>query len=331
MPAGVLLTRAFFDICGRELQETATDAGVEIEPILLEQYVAADYDAELLARVNLAFFSSDLIRNRGSGFHEAVVSAPNLQWFHLCGVGIDRARYGALLDRGVRITNSIGVNNEPIALNAVTGLLVLAREFPHWLQAQRERTWSPIDWDSPILPLDLAGQTLVLVGVGAVGSRIAEFARLLHMHVIGVRRSPYSGEAVDEMVHPRELDRVLKDADWLFLACTLTDETRGLIDARRLSLLRRGARLVNISRGAVVVEEDLIEALRSGQLRGAYMDVFAKEPLPLDSPLWDMPNVVITPHNAAISSGKYRREADLFFENLRRWSRNEPLINEVAL
>jgi phosphoglycerate dehydrogenase-like enzyme len=331
VPLGVLLTQAFYQDYGRELQETAERAGIEVEPVLLEQCVAADYDAELLARVNLAFFSSDLIRNRGSGFHEAVVVAPNLQWFHLCGVGVDRARYGALLDRGVRITNSIGVNNEPIALNAVTGLLVLAREFPHWLQAQQERIWRPIDWDSPILPLDLAGQTMVLVGVGAVGSRIAEFARLLRMHVVGVRRSPHSGEAVDEMVHPKELDRVLKDADWLVLACTLTDETRGLIDARRLALLKRGARFVNISRGAVVVEEDLIEALKSGQLRGAYMDVFAKEPLPAESPLWDMPNVVITPHNAAISSGKYRREADLFFQNLRRWSRGQPMLNEVAL
>jgi phosphoglycerate dehydrogenase-like enzyme len=330
VPLGTLLTRDFYEICGADLQKAAAEAGLELQPVFLED-AASEGAPHLADAISIAYFSSDLIRKRGNGFHEVLARAPGLRWFHLCGVGVDRQRYGPLMERGVRITNSIGVNNEPIALNAVTGMLMLIREFPHHIEAQRERAWRPIDWDSPILPLDPAGQKLVLVGVGAVGSRIAEFAKLLRMHVVGVRRSPYAGEAVDEMVPPRELDRVLVDADWLVLACTLTEETRGLVDARRLGLLKRGARLVNISRGAVVNEEALIEALQGGQLRGAYLDVFAKEPLPQDSPLWQMPNVIMTPHNAAISRGKYQREAGLFFENLRRWARDEALINEVTL
>jgi phosphoglycerate dehydrogenase-like enzyme len=330
VPLGTLLTRDFYAICGEQMHQVAGEAGLDLQPVFLED-VASEGAEAAASEIALAFFSSDLIRKRGNGFHEVLARAPGLRWFHLCGVGVDLQRYGPLLERGVRITNSIGVNNEPIALNAVTGMLMLIREFPHHLESQREGAWRPIDWDSPMLPLDPAGQKLVLVGVGAVGSRIAEFAKLLRMHVIGVRRSPYAGEAVDEMVHPRELDGVLADADWLVLACTLTDETRGLIDARRLSLLKRGARLVNISRGAVLKEDALIDALQTGQLRGAYLDVFAKEPLPPDSPLWRMPNLIMTPHNAAISSGKYQREADLFFENLRRWAGDQPLINEVTL
>jgi phosphoglycerate dehydrogenase-like enzyme len=132
------------------------------------------------------------------------------------------------------------------------------------------------------------------------------------------------------MVTPADLDRVLPAADWLVLAPILSPETRGMIDARRIALLPRGARVINISRGAVIDETAMIEALRSGQLGGAYLDVFEKEPLPADSPLWSLPNVILTPHNSAVSRGKFYREADLFFENLRRWATGRPLINEVT-
>jgi phosphoglycerate dehydrogenase-like enzyme len=131
------------------------------------------------------------------------------------------------------------------------------------------------------------------------------------------------------MVHPSELDTVLPEADWLALACPLTEETRGLIDARRLALLPDGARVLNVARGAVIDEDAMIECLRSGRLAGAYLDVFTQEPLPQESPLWAMANVIVTPHNATVSSGKYERECRLFLDNLRRWAAGEPLINEV--
>ena len=126
-----------------------------------------------------------------------------------------------------------------------------------------------------------------------------------------------------------QLDTVLHLANWLVLAPILTAETRGMIDARRLALMPAGARVINISRGAVIDEEAMIESLRNGYLGGAYLDVFNREPLPSESPLWQLPNVILTPHNAAASQGKYKREAGLFFENLRRWGRGQPLVNEV--
>jgi phosphoglycerate dehydrogenase-like enzyme len=123
---------------------------------------------------------------------------------------------------------------------------------------------------------------------------------------------------------------VLPKADWLVLACPLTDETRGLIDARRLDLLPAGARIANVARGAVIDEEAMIEALRAGRLAGAYLDVFTREPLPAESQLWDMPNVIVTPHNSTVSAGNRRRQAEIFLDNLRRWGRGEPLTNLVV-
>ncbi|MGZ9014219.1 MAG: NAD(P)-dependent oxidoreductase, partial [Burkholderiales bacterium] len=154
--------------------------------------------------------------------------------------------------------------------------------------------------------------------------------RELGVHVIGVRRSPgRADESVDELVTPEEFGEVLPRADWLIIACPLTEETRGLIDAAMLARLKRGARIVNIARGEIVDEAAMIEALRSGRLRGAYLDVFQNEPLRPDSPLWDMPNVIVTPHNSPAASGHDRRVYDLFAANLGRWSSGEPMVNEI--
>jgi len=126
-----------------------------------------------------------------------------------------------------------------------------------------------------------------------------------------------------------QLADLLPRADWLFLACPLTPETRGLIDAAAIARLPRGARVINVARGKIVAEPALVEALASGRLGGAYLDVFDTEPLPADSPLWDMPNVLVSPHNATISAGNESRVRVIFLENLRRWGRGEPLLHEA--
>jgi phosphoglycerate dehydrogenase-like enzyme len=136
-------------------------------------------------------------------------------------------------------------------------------------------------------------------------------------------------DPVDELHHPAALAELLPRADWLALACPLTDETRNMIDTRALALLPRGARILNVARGEVIDEPALIEALRGGQVGGAYLDVFQIEPLPAESPLWDLPNVIITPHNSAASAGNDGRAAAIFLRNLRHWAHGEPLVNEV--
>ena len=328
---GVLLTRRFVDIYGPVFHERAAAAGLDVEVLVLENTVGAMLPPELRPRVRIAFQSGDLQRGNMKGFFDTIADAPNLGWMQSFGVGVDATRFGPLMQRGVRITNAVGVNSEPIALHALTGLLMLSRRFTHYGRAQQAHEWRPINWDAPESPPDLNTQTLVIVGLGAVGSRIARFARELGLRVVGIRRNAAAGsDAVDEVRPPSELDDVLPRADWLVLACPLTPETRGLIDSRRLALMPRGAHLINVARGEVLVEPALIEALQTSELRGAYLDVFAKEPLAPESPLWDMPNVIVSPHNAAASNGKFKREGDFFLSNLERWARNDRLLNEVA-
>ena len=179
------------------------------------------------------------------------------------------------------------------------------------------------------LPRDLPGQTAVLVGWGPIGQRIGDFLRLLGLRLIVVRTQPAAVSDGVEMVTFETLPQVLPRADWLLLACPLTDKTRRLVDARALAAMPRGAGLINVARGEVVVEADLIEALRVGHLGSAFLDVFEHEPLGADSPLWDLPHVIVTPHSAGHSDGNYQRVIDMFLDNLRRWCADAPLRNAI--
>jgi phosphoglycerate dehydrogenase-like enzyme len=228
----------------------------------------------------------------------------------------------------VLLTTSPGAAAEPIAHSALAGLLALSRGFSHWTDAQRRHTWEEHPPDKT--PRDLRGQTLVLLGLGAIGERIARLAHAFGLRVVGVRRQTNrpAGD-VDEIVSPAQLDDVLPRADWLVLACPLTAETRGLIGKEALARLRPSAHLINVARGQIVDEAALIDSLRRGALAGAYLDVFEREPLPPDSPLWDLPNVLISPHDSGASTGNPLRASELFLANLERWLRGEPLVNEV--
>jgi phosphoglycerate dehydrogenase-like enzyme len=256
-------------------------------------------------------------------FHDALRNAPSLRWVHAHSSGADRPVYGELRARSVEVTTSSGANAGVVVQTALAGVLMLARCFPQLLAAQREKTWAPLVGSG--LPRDLAGQTAVIVGWGPIGQGIGALLSALGLHVIPVRSSANAGS-----VRFEDIRTVLPRADWLLLACPLTDRTRGLIDAGALALLPHGARLVNVSRGEVVDEPALIAALRSGALSGAYLDVFAHEPLPAGSPLWDMPNVIVTPHTAGHSDGNEARVAALFLDNLKRWNEGQPLLNRVA-
>jgi phosphoglycerate dehydrogenase-like enzyme len=314
--------------------------GVEIAAVAAQERIAAELlplpadpggrlaDAEC-ARVEVALFSEDIYPDWSRQFFSAVRKAPRLKWLHTFAAGVDHAIYVELIERGVRLTGSSGAAAEPIAHTAIMGMLALARRMPHWLAAQRRRAWDPIRGPDG-LPPDLREQTALVIGLGRIGGEIARLARAFGLHVIGVRRGARRPEdPVDELHPPQALPDLLPRADWLFLACPLTPETRGLIDAAAIARLPRGARVINVARGKIVAEPALVEALASGRLGGAYLDVFDTEPLPADSPLWDMPNVLVSPHNATISAGNESRVRVIFLENLRRWGRGEPLLHEA--
>ena len=280
------------------------------------------------ARVEIAFFSTDVFPDHSRQFFSTVRKAPQLKWLHAFNVGVDHPIFTELLGRGVRVTTSAGSTAQPIAQTAIMGLLALARGFPRWLVAQRGRQWNP---ERKLLPPDLHTQTAVVVGLGRIGAEIARLARALGLKVIGIRRSPRrADDPVDELHPPAALPGLLSRCDWLIIACPLTPETRGLVDAQAIAALPKGARVINIARGEIVDEPALIEALKSGHLAGAYLDVFATEPLPPDSPLWELPNVLATPHNSAVAAGNDERVLEIFLANLERWRRGAPLENEVT-
>lgn len=261
-------------------------------------------------------------------FHDALRAAPSLRWVHIHSAGADRPLYGELRARGVQVTTSSGANAAVVAQTALAGVLALARQFPRLMAAQRERRWEPLFGSG--MPRELEGQTAVVVGWGPIGQRLGRLLVALGLRVVAVRRSGAPAGAGVETVGFDALHQVLPRADWLLLACPLTPLTRNLLDARALALLPPGAHLVNVARGEVADEPALVEALRCGRLAGAFLDVFAQEPLPSDSPLWAMDNVIATPHSAGFSGGNEARVARMFLDNLRAWLQGRPLYNLVV-
>lgn len=324
----LLVSHRFHAIYGSDLAAQAKRENVALEPLVLP----ADREARLAeadcARAEIAFFSGDVFPDYSRQFFSAARRAPGLKWLHVFNAGVDHPIYSEMLERGVQLTTSSGSTAEPIAQTAIAGLLMLARDFPRWLSAQRRHAWEPMRGSD--LPRDLRGQTVLVVGLGKIGREIARLARALGLHVIGIKRSgPQPEDDVDELHPPARIASLLERSDWLVIACPLTAETRGLVNAELLARLPEGARIINVARGEIVDEAALVAALQSGHLAGAYLDVFEKEPLPADSPLWDLPNALISPHNSAAAAGNDERVYRIFVENLKRWSRNEPLLNEV--
>lgn len=293
--------------------------------------LSADPQPGELEGVDAAFVSMDLVASGINirGVMEALRDAAGVQWVHLGWVGSDSPMVRALMARGVKITNSAGATAEPIALSLIGAMLVLYRGFHRWFDAQRRQSWEPLPRDQA--PPDLRGQTMVILGLGGIGTHTAHFARALGLHVIGIRRRPATAaDGVDEWVHPDRLASVLPRANWLAITVPLTAATRQLIDRDAIRLLPKGAYLLNVSRGAIVDQLALTEALMDNHLAGAYLDVFDAEPLVADSPLWSMPNVVVSPHDSWKSQGNDARTDAMFLDELRRWLRDEPLAHLVT-
>ena len=258
--------------------------------------------------------------------------SPSLQWVHIHSAGADRQIYLDLLARGVQITTSSGANAQVVAAVALAGILALARRFPLLWAEQQTRQWLPMM--GARMPRDLPGQTATIVGWGPIGQKLGSLLQVLGLQVVVVRQQVATpqhppSEGV-EMVTFESWTQVLPKTDWLILACPLTSKTRQLVNASALAALPQGAHLINVARGEVVDEPALVAALQSGHLGGAFLDVFAHEPLPPDSPLWAMPQVMITPHAAGHSDGNETRVGQMFLDNLRCWTEGAPLRNSVT-
>ena len=254
--------------------------------------------------------------------HRPIPAHPSVRWIQLGNSGYDHLEPW---DAGrVTVTNGAGVLATYLAESVTGAMIVLARGFLSYVEQQRERCWKPA-WFTP-----LEGRTLLVVGLGAIGECVARNARALGMKILGIRGTPAPHPCADEVHGPDALMALLPAADFVSLHVRLNAATRGLISREAIAAMKPGAYLVNTARGGVVDEAALIDALRSGHLAGAYLDVFETEPLPPESPLWAMPNVLITPHASDSIVGWTRRFATLFADNLDRWRAGEPLVNRVT-
>jgi phosphoglycerate dehydrogenase-like enzyme len=269
-------------------------------------------------------------------FDRLLARAPRLAWVHSASAGVERALTPTARERGVVITNARGVFSRPIAEYVLMMILAISRRLPQLLELQRERTWQPLEGS------ELRDLTIGIVGLGSIGRAVAALASAFGCRVVAVRRrgeagGPARGGDVDglrdvepdELLGPEGLPALLAQSDFVVLAAPLTPETEGMIDDAALAAMKRGSWLVNIARGRLIDERALLRALREGRIGGAVLDTFAEEPLPPDSPFYDLPNVIVTPHTSWSSSRVLDRSVELFCDNLRRFAAGEPLLNVV--
>ncbi len=310
-------TDTFFDANTDRLGAIAPD----LEIVALrrgEEVSAADIE-----RITIAFFSDDAWPERAAPFMKVALEATNLQWLHSMSAGVDSPIFSMFMDRGVRVTTSSGASAAPIAGTVMLYLLAMSRGLPHWMRAKAAHEWSPKSFR------ELDGQRLVVVGYGPIGLEVVRLAEAFRMDPVIVRRAAHGDEPYPVRTLA-ELTDAVSDADAVVVALPLTETTRGIVSANVIDAMAPHAMFVNVGRGELVDQPALTAALESGRLGGAGLDVFAIEPLPADDALWDLPNVIISPHSSGASDGSTQRVVEIFLDNLGRFVRSEPLRNEVS-
>lgn len=261
------------------------------------------------------------------GFDAVVAKSPKLKWLQIHPAGAERPIYRELRARGVKVTTASGATAVTVAHSTLGAVIAINRRFPLLADAQRRHAWEPRLGERS--PRDLAGQCAVIVGMGPIGRNIASLLAMLGMRSIGVRRTAEPVEPCERVVAYEQLHEVLPQADWLILCCPASPLTRGIANAAAFAAMPEGAHFINVARGEVAVEADVIAALQGGRLAGAYLDVFEREPLDASSPLWDLPNVIVSPHTASHSLGQNEAIFGIFLDNLVRFRASQPLRNDV--
>jgi len=252
--------------------------------------------------------------------------APGIRWLHTISAGVERLLVPEITDRpDLVLTNNTGAYDVPIAEHVVAMLFAASKRVPAHLATQARH-----EWKRDLEHTELRGATLVILGLGSIGGELARLASGLGMRVLGVRRDATRiVPGVERVVPPEQLGDLAAEADYLAVTSALTPATRGLLSAAVIARLRPHAWIVNIARGAIIDEPALISALQEHRIGGAALDVFAVEPLPADSPLWDLDNVIVTPHVSNSSPRVRERSLALVVENVRRFKAGEPLLNVV--
>jgi phosphoglycerate dehydrogenase-like enzyme len=256
-------------------------------------------------------------------------AAKKLRWIHSPAAAVHQLLFPELIASDVMLTNGREVHGATVAELVIALIFALAKKLPLAMRCQEQRVWGQNQvWESRPQPREVAGATLGLIGLGSIGTEVTKRASAIGMRVIAVRNRVEAGKPdnVEQVYAPSQIDLMLSQSDYVVIAAPLTSSTAGMINAERLTSMKPDAYLINVSRGQLVDEPALAEALRSKRIAGAALDVFEKEPLPPDSPLWDLQNLLITPHIAGFSEKLWERHYNFFTENLRCYLNHQPLI-----
>jgi phosphoglycerate dehydrogenase-like enzyme len=276
-------------------------------------------DLARVAEAEVAFCGISLDRVR-----RLLASTPKLRWLHTPAAGVDRfLDLPDFRERGIALTNNSGSYDIQIAEHVLALVLAASKRLHLYRDQQTRREWQDLEHD------ELRDQTLVVFGAGSIGGEVVRLAAAIGMRVIAVRRRLGEVPGAHRVVTPEFLADTAAEADYLVVAAPLTPATRGAISREVIARMKKTAWIVNIARGPIIDEDALVEALREGRIGGAGLDTFVQEPLPAHSPLWSLPNVVVTPHASNSSPRVRQRTLALFVENVRRFKAGEPLLNRV--
>jgi len=257
--------------------------------------------------------------------------AHRLRWIHSPAAAVHQLMFPELVASNVMVTNARSVHGPVVAEHAIALMFALAKKIPATVHLQQKHVWGQEQlWTNPPRPRELQGSTVGLVGLGSIGSEVAKRAAALGMRVVAVRENPEKQDrSVENIFGAAQLGQMLREADYVVVAAPLTKETRHLFDSTLLAQMKPHAYLINVSRGALIDENALVAALAQGKVAGAALDVFEREPLAPESPLWDMEQVLITPHTAAVTEKLWERHYQLIRENLQRYLAGQPLLGVV--
>jgi phosphoglycerate dehydrogenase-like enzyme len=259
---------------------------------------------------------------------EQFVAAQSLRWVHAPSAAVHEFLFEELVKSDVIVTNSREVHGPVVAELVMALIFALAKKLPQAAILQQKHVWGQeAIWNEGVHPREVAGATLGLIGVGSIGRRVGQMASALGMRVIAVREQVEKGkpDGVNEVYAVSALDDVLNQSDYVVLSVPLIAATQGLFNAARFAVMKPDAYFINVGRGAQVDEAALAEVLRTRRIAGAALDVFEREPLPVDSPLWGLDNLLITPHTGSLTDKLWQRHYELFSDNLRRYLAREPL------
>lgn len=300
-----------------------------LEQVYVNEMQAALPDWEIIVGKEIYkehIHNAEIILGWKKDIPDFLEGSSTLKWVQTWSAGVNNLPLPLLHKRGVTVTSANGVHAYPISETIFGLILALTRKIHIYVRNQSSKTWHHAG-----LKHEIHSKTIGIIGVGAIGKETAKIAKAFGMNVLGVRNSRLSEEYVDKMYVTSELDTVLPQCDYVVSTLPLTKDTKGLFSKKQFQLMKPGSFFINIGRGEIIVEEDLIQALQTGEIAGAGLDVFEVEPLPEKSPLWEMENVIVTPHTSGSTEYYDRRVVeDIFLPNLQQYVKGEkPSINVV--